>query len=410
MVEGELIFRYIYEAAACKKPFKRLWISSMTDEAIKKGFESIRPGEEYNNLYYSAKCRSEADWLVGMNASRAYTIRYNVLLSIGRVQTPTLSILVQRQKEIDNFIPKDYWEVRANFGDFYGTWIDLENNETKIFDEEKADNLVKLIEGKKGRIKEISEEEKNQAPPLLYDLTELQRDGNKNFGFSASKTLSIAQSLYEQKKMITYPRTDSRYLSSDMIPTIKSTLKKMNIPIYSKFIKSIIEKDKLPITKRIVDDSKVTDHHAIIPADTVPKLEKLSEDEKKIYGLIVKRFFAVFYPRYEYTITKIITEVEKENFITKGKTIRQLGWMIFYKNDSIKKKDEDLELPLVKKDAEVIVKAAEKEKKQTSPPKPYTEATLLSAMENAGRFVEDEELKEQLKESGLGTRQQELLL
>jgi DNA topoisomerase-3 len=401
--EGELIFRYIYEAAACKKPFKRLWISSMTDEAIKKGFESIRPGEEYNNLYYSAKCRSETDWLVGMNASRAYTIRYNVLLSIGRVQTPTLSILVQRQKEIDNFIPKDYWEVRANFGDFYGTWIDLENNETKIFDEEKADNLVKLIEGKKGRIKEISEEEKNQAPPLLYDLTELQRDGNKNFGFSASKTLSIAQSLYEQKKMITYPRTDSRYLSSDMIPTIKSTLKKMNIPIYSKFIKSIIEKDKLPITKRIVDDSKVTDHHAIIPTDTVPKLEKLSEDEKKIYGLIVKRFFAVFYQRYEYTITKIITEVEKENFITKGKTIRQLGWMIFYKNDSIKKKDEDLELPLVKKDAEVIVKAAEKEKKQTSPPKPYTEATLLSAMENAGRFVEDEELKEQLKESGLGT-------
>lgn len=401
--EGELIFRYIYEAAGCKKPFKRLWISSMTDEAIKKGFESIRPGEEYDKLYYSAKCRSEADWLVGMNASRAYTIKYNVLLSIGRVQTPTLSILVQRQKEIENFVSEDYSEVRVDYGNFYGKWIDLDKNETKITDEAKVDAIVNLVKDKKGMVIEIQEEEKNQLPPLLYDLTELQRDANKYYGFSASKTLSVAQVLYEKKKMITYPRTDSRYLSSDMKAVLVSVLNKLNIPAYSQFVQPILEKESLPVTKRIIDDSKVTDHHAIIPTDTVPKLEKLTSDEKKIYDLIVKRFLAVFYPRYEYTITKLITEIEKEHFISKGKRIRQLGWMIFYKEDSGKKKEEEMELPSVKKGDELFVKMAEKEKKQTSPPKPYTEAALLSAMENAGRFVEDEELKEQLKESGLGT-------
>jgi len=296
--EGELIFRYIYEAVKCKKPFKRLWISSMTDTAIRKGFESLRPGEEYDALYYSAKCRSEADWLVGMNATRAFTIRYNVLLSIGRVQTPTLSILVQRQKEIDTFVPKDYWEVKADFSGFKGLWTDLENHETRIFEEEKALDIARKVRGKQGIIKDLSEEKKKQPPPLLYDLTELQRDGNKMFGFSASKTLSIAQGLYEKRKMITYPRTDSRYVSTDMIPVLKSTLRKLNIPLYSRFVKPILDMDKLPVSKRIVDDSKVTDHFAIIPTDTVPKLENLTEDEKKIYGLIVKRFFAVFYSDY----------------------------------------------------------------------------------------------------------------
>ncbi|NLK97813.1 MAG: DNA topoisomerase III [Epulopiscium sp.] len=400
--EGELIFRYIYEAVKCKKPFKRLWISSMTDSAIKKGFETLKPGEEYDALYHSAKCRSEADWLVGMNASRAFSIRYNVLLSIGRVQTPTLSILVQRQKEIDEFVPKDYWEVKADFNGFKGTWIDLKNNETKIFEEEKALKIADKVKGKSGIIKDLSQEKKKQAPPLLYDLTELQRDGNKMFGFSASKTLSIAQDLYEKRKMITYPRTDSRYVSTDMIPVLKSTLHKLNIPVYSRFVQPILDRGDLPISKRIVDDSKVTDHYAIIPTDSLPKLERLTEDEKKIYGLIVKRFFAVFYADYEYTITKVITEIENEHFITKGKMVSQLGWMLFYKNDA-KKNEEEQELPVLKKEDPVTVMDVKTEKKKTSPPKPYTEATLLSAMENAGRLVEDEELKEQLKDSGLGT-------
>lgn len=400
--EGELIFRYIYEAAKCKKSFKRLWISSMTDAAIKKGFETLKSGQEYDALYYSARCRSEADWLVGMNASRAFTIRYHVLLPIGRVQTPTLSILVQRQKEINEFIPRDYWEVKADFHGFSGTWTDIKSNETKIYKEEKANSIVEKVLGKEGIVEEITEDEKRQAPPLLYDLTELQRDGNKNFGFSASKTLSIAQDLYEKKKMITYPRTDSRYVSTDMVPVLTSTLEKLNIPTYSRFIKPILEKGNFPITKRIVDDSKVTDHHAIIPTDSYPKLESLSEDEKKIYKLIVKRFFAVFYPAYEYTITKILTEVENEFFITKGKTIKSLGWMLFYRGDT-KKDEKEQELPILKKGDIVTVKDAVAEKKKTTPPKPYTEATLLSAMENAGRFVEDEDLKEQLKDSGLGT-------
>lgn len=400
--EGELIFRYIYEAANCKKPFKRLWISSMTDAAIKKGFDTLKLGKEYDALYHSARCRSEADWLVGMNATRAYTIRYNVLLSIGRVQTPTLSILVYRQKEINEFVPKDYWEVKAKFKGFEGTWIDMKSSETKLFEEKKAIEIVNKVKNKTVKVEEISEEAKKQPPPLLYDLTELQRDGNKKFGFSANKTLSIAQDLYEKKKMITYPRTDSRYVSSDMIPVLKTTLEKLNIPPYHRFVNNILNKNELPITKRIVDDNKVTDHHAIIPTDSVPSLNKLSEEEKKIYGLIVKRFFAVFYPNYEYTITKIITDIENEHFISKGKTISQLGWMLFYKNDS-KKNEEEQELPILKKGDSVKVLDAIVEKKQTSPPKPYTEASLLSAMENAGRFVEDEELKEQLKDNGLGT-------
>ncbi|NLM13115.1 MAG: DNA topoisomerase III [Epulopiscium sp.] len=400
--EGELIFRYIYEAVKCKKPFKRLWISSMTDSAIKKGFESLKPGEEYDTLYHSAKCRSEADWLVGMNASRAFSIRYNVLLSIGRVQTPTLSILVQRQKEIDAFVPKDYWEVKADFNGFHGTWTDIKSNETKIFEEQKALEIADKVKDKSGIIKDISQEKKKQPPPLLYDLTELQRDGNKMFGFSASKTLSIAQDLYEKRKMITYPRTDSRYVSTDMIPVLKSTLHKLNIPIYSKFVKPILDKGNLPISKRIVDDSKVTDHYAIIPTDSVPKIDGLTEDEKKIYGLIVKRFLAVFYPDYEYTTTKIITEIENEFFVTKGKTVTQIGWMLFYKNDSKKNEDEQ-ELPVLNKGDSATVFDVKTEKKKTSPPKPYTEASLLSAMENAGRLIEDEALREQLKDSGLGT-------
>ncbi|PJI08517.1 DNA topoisomerase III [Clostridium sp. CT7] len=401
--EGELIFRYTYEAAGCNKPFNRLWISSMTDEAIKEGFESIKPGVEYDNLYYSAKCRSEADWLVGMNASRAYTLKYNVLLSVGRVQTPTLAIMTERQKEIDNFNPKDYWEVIAKFDGFKGTWFDKETNETKIMSMKKAQEISDKVNKKTGKVIKVENNKKKQVPPLLYDLTELQRDCNKKFGFSAQKTLDIIQNLYEKRKMVTYPRTDSRYLSHDMPDKVKSTIAKLNIEPYREFSKNLLSMKKLPFTKRIIDDSKVTDHHAIIPTDVRPNISSLTKDEFKAYDLIVKRFMCVFYPNYEYTITKITTEVCEEHFLTRGKTILKLGWMEFYKDDSKSKKNDDDELPKLKKNDDVEVKETEIQQKKTKPPSAYNEASLLSAMENAGRFVEDEELREQLKEGGIGT-------
>lgn len=402
--EGELIFRYTYEAAGCTKPFNRLWISSMTDEAIKEGFENIKPGAEYDNLYHSAKCRSEADWLVGMNASRAYTLKYNVLLSVGRVQTPTLAIMTERQKEIDNFIPKDYFEVVSKFDGFKGTWLDKETKETKIMDMKKAQEISDKVKGNIGKVVSVENNKKKQVPPLLYDLTELQRDCNKKFGFSAQKTLDIIQNLYEKRKMVTYPRTDSRYLSHDMVNKVKNTIAKLNIGAYREFSAKLLSMKKLPFTKRIIDDSKVTDHHAIIPTDVRPNIESLTKDEFKAYDLIVKRFMCVFYPNYEYTITKITTEVCGEQFLTRGKTILKLGWMEFYKDDSKSKKDEDDdELPKLKKNDEVKVKETEIQQKKTKPPSTYNEASLLSAMENAGRFVEDEELREQLKEGGIGT-------
>lgn len=403
--EGELIFRYTYEAAHCEKPFQRLWISSMTDEAIRDGFASLKDGSSYDNLYSSAKCRSEADWLVGINASRAYTLKYNTLLSIGRVQTPTLAIIVRRQKEIDNFTPEDYFEVISLYETFKGTWFDKETKETKISNKDAAEELAEKIKNKTAIVLNIDNDKKKQVPPLLYDLTELQRDCNKKFAFSAQKTLDIAQSLYEKRKLITYPRTDSRYLSNDMLSKIKNTLFKLNIHPYGEYVSYVLKLPKLPITKRIIDDKKITDHHAIIPTDVKPNLSMLSQDEFKVYDLIAKRFICVFYPNYEYTITKITTEVESEYFLTKGKTILKLGWMELYKSSN---KDNDTEtseqeLPKLKKGQNILVVDSNVAQKKTKAPSHYNEASLLSAMENAGRFVEDEELKEQLKDGGLGT-------
>ncbi|HHX60360.1 MAG TPA: DNA topoisomerase III [Epulopiscium sp.] len=410
--EGELIFRYIYEHVKCKKPVERLWISSMTDEAIKKGFQSLKSSTHYDTLYHSAKCRSEADWLVGMNATRAFTLQYGTLLSVGRVQTPTLGIIVNRQKEINEFVPDEYFEVMANLTDFEAKWIDLdkddtETNQTKIDEKEKANEIAEKIKGKSGIITDIETKQQREAPPLLYDLTELQRDGNKYYGLSAQKTLTIAQSLYEKRKAITYPRTDSRYVSEDMVSTLNKTLKVYARGEYEKLIRPILEKPKLPITKRIVNGAKVTDHHAIIPTDRFTDVKKLGADEQKIFNLILKRFIAVFYPPYIYTQTKVIVTVEEESLMAKGKVIDSLGWMQFYtSNTASKGKGKDKEeqtLPSVKKGDPVNVIDTEVLSKSTRPPRPYTEGTLLSAMENAGRFVEDEELKEQMKDGGLGT-------
>lgn len=401
--EGELIFRYIYDLLKCKKPFKRLWISSMTDTAIKDGFDTLKDGSEYDNLYMSAKCRSEADWLVGINASRAFTLKYNALLSIGRVQTPTLAILVERQKEIDKFQSKEYWEIEGQFADYKGIWTDIKKNDTKIEDKKRAEEIVNLVQGKKGQVESIENEEKKMPPPLLYDLTELQRDCNKKFGLSAKNTLGIVQDLYEKRKMVTYPRTDSRYLSDDMVPKLKGILQRLVQPEeYKKYAEFVLNLEKLPVTKRIVDNSKISDHHAIIPTDVPVRVDVLSDLEYKVYDLIARRFMAVFYPYYIYNTTKITTVVEGESFVTRGTTIIQKGWTELNRISDKEKKEEEI-LPNVKKGEEVVMEKATVLEKKTKPPQTYNEATLLSAMENAGRFVEDEELKEQLKDSGLGT-------
>ena len=409
--EGELIFRYIYVYAKCQKPFQRLWISSMTDKAIKEGFAKLKPGAEYDTLYASARCRSEADWLVGINATRAYTTCYNELLSVGRVQTPTLAILVARQKEINAFVPADYYEIKADFKTdneemYNGKWFNPQDedivSQTKIMEKEKADEIVQRVKGETGAVVDVTDEEKKQVHPLLYDLTELQRDCNRKFGFSAQKTLQVAQDLYEKRKLITYPRTNSRALSADMTAKLSQTLNKLgSVEQYSGFVAYINALPKLPITKRIIDDAKVTDHHAIIPTDTTPNLASLSADELKVYDLVARRFLCVFYPQYIYNTTKIITLVEGENFITRGTTVVSLGWMELYRND--RGKDEEEPLPSLKANDSATIIEVSSEKKKTKPPAAYTEASLLSAMENAGRFVEDEELKEQLKEGGLGT-------
>jgi DNA topoisomerase-3 len=400
--EGELIFRYIYEYVESTKAFSRLWISSMTDEAIKQGFEHLKDGKEYNRLYLSAKCRSESDWLVGINATRAYTTLNNTLLSIGRVQTPTLALVVNRYNEIQDFKPKDYFEVVADYGEFKGTWFSNQISDTKIDKLEEAEKIVEKVKEQDGKVSDIEKKNNNQKPPFLYDLTELQRDGNRQYGYTATQVLEYAQNLYEKRKLITYPRTDSRFLSDDMKDTVIKTMATVNVLPYSKAIEPLMKDGKLQLkfSKRIINNSKITDHHAIIPTDKNPENISLSPQEKHIYQLIVKRFIAVFYDDYKFKTTKVIIDVLGETFVSKGKIISDLGWKKLYQKMS----DQDEEtLPNLKKGDLMHVHETEVQSKQTSPPKPYTEATLLSAMENAGRFVEEEELKEQLKEAGFGT-------
>ncbi len=399
--EGELIFRYIYELTKCKKPFKRLWISSLTEEAIKEGFANLKEGKVYDPLYYSARSRSESDWLVGINASRAYSIKYNNLLPIGRVQTPTLKIIVDRDMEIENFVAKDYWEVKADFHVYNGIWIDLETNDSKIDNVNKAESIKSKIIGKEGKVTDFQKKKVVRKPPLLYDLTELQRDANKKYGYTAKKTLDIAQGLYEKRKLTSYPRTDSRYLSKDLIPKLKNLIKKLALEGYGKYTDKLEKLDQLQINSRIVNDKKVSDHHAIIPTEKRAVLDKLSAEERNIYDIIVRRFISVFYEDYEYFTITIITNVEEENFKSKEQEIINQGWRLLY-NETEKSTSSSL-LVDIKKGNISVVKDAHVEKKQTKAPERYNEALLLGAMENAGRFTNDEELREQLKAGGIGT-------
>ena len=399
--EGELIFRYIYQMAGCKKPVERLWISSMTDAAIKQGFAELKPASFYDSLYESARCRSEADWLVGMNASRAFSLAYDAHLSVGRVQTPTLNLIVKRDEEIARFVPKDYWEIRANFGDYEGLWLNPDTKETRCDDEAKAQQIRRAVAGQDAVVEESALEHKKLPPPQLYDLTSLQREANRKLGFSADKTLKIAQSLYETHKLITYPRTDSRYLPDDMKPKIAATLKRLPPP-YADYV-AAPEMNLNMHWKRFYDNSRISDHHAIVPTDKAANLSALSPDEAKLYDMVARRLVAAHYPFYEYEAAKVITRVGEHRFKSTGAMPLAEGWRALYKGDKDAEKDAEPPLPrLSEGDARKVVKAAVKACK-TKPPAPHTDASLLNLMENAGRDIEDEALREQMKSSGLGT-------
>ena len=418
--EGELIFAYIYELyrSALKKKegepkrVERLWISSMTKQAIREGFERLRPGEQMRPLEEAARSRSEADWIVGMNATRAATIRGRAwvggVVSLGRVQTPTLAMLVKREREIQAFVAEPYWLVHAAFQPPY-QGIFVEGDETRIATVERADEIVTMVSGKDGTITKVERKEQTERAPLLYDLTSLQRDANRRYGFSARRTLQAAQSLYESKKAITYPRTSSRYLSGDMVPQLKivaSTLQ--DIGEYREAATYVMRLDQLPL-QRVINDEKVTDHHAVIPTDIPHDVEAFSPDERRIFDLVARRFLAVFHPPARYARTTIVTEVEGESFRTRGKVTLEAGWRGVYglEPDAEKQsEDEDSEggeLPKLEEGQTVRCLGAEREDKMTKAPPRYTEATLLSAMETAGKLVDDEELREAMKESGLGT-------
>ncbi|MDD3242538.1 MAG: DNA topoisomerase 3 [Eubacteriales bacterium] len=413
--EGELIFRYIYHVAGSDKPFRRLWISSMTDEAIRDGFDHLKPGSEYDNLYRSAKCRAEADWLVGMNASRGYTLQYSRLLSVGRVQSPTLAILVKREHEIKNFVPEQYEELWASFTGYKGRWFD----ETKPADDslrsripaEKHDwaaQFAQELAGKPAVVESLRRENKTIRPPALYDLTQLQRDANRMFGYTASKTLSLAQALYEKHKLITYPRTDSRYLSADIFKTLKTRLSKLDMEPWSTFVPTAMESQR-KLFGPVINDARVSDHHAIIPTGRDPSRAKLDEDERALFDLIVRRFLVVFFDDEILEYVDVITRCDGQPFHSRGKAVQQAGWSAIYEGIGKKSRrkavgEEDLvNLPALEEGMERKARSAKLEEKKTTPPPRYTEAMLLAAMENAGRLVDDEELREQMKDGGLGT-------
>lgn len=397
--EGELIFRYIYEMAGCKKPVQRLWISSMTDAAIRAGFASLKPSREYDALYLSARCRSEADWLVGMNASRAFTLKYNALLSAGRVQTPTLALLVKRDLEIERFVPEIYWELTADFGDYKGVWTDAKTQKSRISTLEKAEEIRRQVHGKTGTVVERAREEKRVPPERLYDLTTLQREANRKFGYSADKTLSLAQSLYETRKLLTYPRTDSRFLPKDMIPKVEKTLRLLPEP-YKPFVDALSPFRK---ADRIYDDAKVSDHHAIIPTDRTPDLEALTADERNLYDMVVRRLIAAHYPDYVYMASKIVTKVEDHLFKTTGNAQLFEGWRALYRDEKKTEREENESIPLLAVGDTRKVHGASVKQQKTKPPSPHTDDTLLKAMEDAGKTIEDENLREEMKDSGLGT-------
>jgi DNA topoisomerase-3 len=406
--EGELVARWIIQKAGFKKSIKRLWISSQTDKAIRDGFNNLRPSREYDNLYYSALCRAEADWLVGLNVTRALTCKYNAQLSAGRVQTPTLAIIVGRESEINSFTAKEFYYITALLGGFSVTWKDKNSLQVRTFDRSKAEDIVKKISGQLARITDIKKEQKRESPPLLFDLTELQREANRHYGFSAKQTLNIMQKLYEYHKLLTYPRTDSRYITADIVPTLRERLESIAIGAYTPFARDIIKKGITP-SKRFVDDTKVSDHHAIIPTEQYVDLSKLVSEEKKVYDLVVKRFLAVLSADFEYEQTTISAEILGEIFTARGKIVKAKGWKNVYEGtetieEDAQQEEKEQTLPNINKGDSFKVTNVKLGTGKTKPPARYNEATLLSAMEHPGKFIENDALRSVMDATkGIGT-------
>jgi DNA topoisomerase-3 len=415
--EGELIFAYLFEKAGAKKPVQRLWLNSMTNDAMREGFANLRDGTELSKLEDAARSRSEADWIVGMNATRAATIRlrssFDGAVSLGRVQTPTLAILTRREEEIRAFVPEPYWLVDAQFdadgnrayeGRFHA------GAQPRIATAEEAEAVATAARGQRGEITKLEKTTRREKAPLLYDLTSLQREANTRYGFSARRTLGAAQRCYEEHKALTYPRTSSRYLTSDMVPELKEVAAHVGEhPEYSKGAQYVTGLDLLPLG-RVVDDAKVGDHHAIIPTNSSHKLEKMNDDDRRIYDMVARRFLAAFHPEAVFENTRVETTVAEHIFRTRGKVLVVPGWRGVYgeiadEGGARDEEDEgrDQSLPKLEKGEGVDTRAVEVLAKETKPPRRYSDASLLGAMETAGKLVDDDELREVMKESGIGT-------
>ena len=410
--EGELIQRWVYQQAGCKCPVKRLWVSSLTEEAIREGFQALKDQSEYQHLYEAGMMRAIGDWLLGMNATRAYTIRYargtgkdRQVLSVGRVQTPTLALVVKRQAEIENFVPRTYWELKTNYRDtLFNAQIPVEEGEYAITSEEQGQALVDSIKGLPLTITSVEKKKGIESAPKLYDLTSLQVDCNKKYSFSAEQTLQLIQSLYE-KRVTTYPRVDTTYLSDDIYPKIPNTL--AGIKDYYPQVAPLLG-TKLPKSKKVFDNKKVTDHHAIIPTGMRP--EGLTADEKKVYDLVALHFIAAFYPECEVSNTTVLAKAGEIDFKVTGREVLKPGWRTVFEKeepetpenpDSPESEESSKSLPAFVKGESGPHEPLLKEK-TTTPPKYYTEATLLRAMETAGKTVENDELREAMKENGIG--------
>lgn len=412
--EGELVARWILEKAGCHKPIKRLWISSVTDKAIKEGFANLKDGHAYDNLYRAAVARAEADWLVGMNGTRALTCKYNAQLSCGRVQTPTLAMIARREEEIRQFTPKEYYGVSVETQDVKWTWRDEKTKSFRTFSREKAEEIRRKTETASLEVTRIEEKTKKSMAPGLYDLTTLQREANQKYGFSAKETLNIMQRLYENHKVLTYPRTDSRYIGKDIVPTIRERLKACGIGPYRKLAGALMNKP-VQANSSFVDDKKVSDHHAIIPTEQFVQLDHMTNEERKIYDMVVRRFLAVLYPPFEYQQVTMEAKAAGETFAASGKVVKSQGWKEVYEGGDQEESEEDEEneeklkdqrLPKMQTGQKLKVLRAALNTGKTKPPARFTEATLLAAMENPVKFMEtrDKEAVKTIGETGgLGT-------
>ena len=410
--EGELVARWILAKAGNQKPLKRLWISSVTDKAIREGFQNLRPGKSYEPLYRAAVARAQSDWVVGINATRALTCKYNAQLSCGRVQTPTLAMIAAREEEIRTFKPVPYYGLKAAVGGITFTWTDARSGSSRSFDKDRI-QAIKQASAPSLLVTDVRKKLKKTFAPALYDLTALQREANQKFGFSAKQTLNIMQRLYENHKVLTYPRTDSRYLTTDIVPTLKERLKACAVGPYSK-IAGRLSMQKLQANKSFVNDSKVSDHHAIIPTEQFVQLDHMSNEERKIYDLVVRRFLAVLSPACEYEETSISGTIGEERFSAKGNFIKSAGWREVYESGYTDGEDEDEEqttfsqisLPDVQKGETLPVTALTITEGKTKPPACFTEGTLIAAMENPVKYLKhkDKDVVKTLGETGgLGT-------